>query len=99
MFEDTTTHLQLLTVRLHIPHARSLKEKRMVIRSLKERMRHKFNISVAETGQQDKWQVATLGIAMVGNDNRRIHAALQNVITFMERFGLCEICETGIEEL
>ncbi|MCA9394808.1 MAG: DUF503 domain-containing protein [Candidatus Omnitrophica bacterium] len=99
MFENTTTHLQLLTVRLHIPHAQSLKEKRMVIKSLKERMRHKFNVTVAEIGQQDKWQVATLGIAMVGNDNRRIHASLQNVITFMERFGLCEICETDIEEL
>lgn len=99
MFENTTTHLQLLTVRLHIPHAQSLKEKRMVVKSLKERMRHKFNVTVAEIGQQEKWQVATLGIAMVGNDNRRIQAALQNVITFMERFGLCEICETDIEEL
>ena len=99
MFEDTTTHLQLLTVRLHIPHAQSLKEKRMVIKSLKERMRHKFNVTVAEIGQQEKWQVATLGIAMVGNDNRRIHAALQNVVTFIERFGLCEICEIDIEEI
>lgn len=98
MIDDVTTHLHVLTVRLHIPQAQSLKDKRMVVKSLKEQIRNKFNVSIAELGGLDKWQVAILGIAMLGNENRLLHSTAQNIITFIERFGLADLCETDIQE-
>lgn len=98
MIEDVTTHVHVLTVRLHIPQARSLKDKRMVIKSLKAQIRNKFNVSVAELDELDKWQVAILGVAMIGNENRLLQSTAQHIISFIERFGLADLCETHIEE-
>ena len=51
--------IALLTLDIHIPHAQSLKDKRMVVRRLKDRLRSKFNVSVSETDHQELWQRAT----------------------------------------
>jgi hypothetical protein len=56
------------TITLHIPESRSLKDKRRVLRSLKDRLRQEFNLSVAEVGDNDLWQRAVLGLAVVAND-------------------------------
>ena len=55
----------LLTLELRIEHARSLKDRRQVVRSLKEQLAHGFNISVAEMDEAITWQSATIGIAAV----------------------------------
>lgn len=62
----------LLTIELAIPHARSLKEKRSAVKSLKDRVRSRFNASVAEVAHLDKWQRAVVAAALVGNDRRRL---------------------------
>ena len=54
-----------MQLELHIPASRSLKEKRAVLRPIVEGLRHRFQISVAEVGYQDKWQRALIGMAVV----------------------------------
>ena len=52
----------LLTLEIHLPDAHSLKDKRQVVRKLKERLRARFNVAVAELDHQDLWQRATVGV-------------------------------------
>ncbi|MCX5729024.1 MAG: DUF503 domain-containing protein [Nitrospirae bacterium] len=62
----------LCTVELFIPESQSLKDKRQVLLSLKDRLREKFNLSVAEVDGQDLWQKAVLGLACVANEGRYV---------------------------
>ena len=74
----------ICTLELHIPAAQSLKEKRGVVKSLKKRIQNRFNVSIAEVGGQDKWQVATLGMATVSTDAKVIDqtfAFIDNLVT------------------
>ena|SRR3989344_5274461 len=82
--DDHNPHIGVLTLDCFIPAAQSLKEKRMVLKSLKDRVRNKFNVSIAELDGEDKWQTATLGIAMVGNDRRYMDSCLQNILSYIE---------------
>ena len=63
----------LCTVELFIPDSHSLKDKRQVLQSLKNRLREKFNLSVAEVDGQDLWQKAVLGLACVANEGRYVN--------------------------
>jgi hypothetical protein len=74
----------LLSVELHIPGARSLKEKRMVLRGLKDRLR-KFNVAVAEVEHQDLWQRAGLGIVTVSSSEPHADRELAAVVDEIER--------------
>ena len=58
----------IIAIELFIPMAHSLKEKRKQIKSLKERLKNRFNVSVAEVGALDDWQRAVLGVSMISND-------------------------------
>ena len=69
---------------LNLPGCRGLKEKRMALRSLKSRIRNKFEVSVAETGHQDRHQRAELGIAVVGPDLVALDQILQEILWFVE---------------
>lgn len=68
---------------LFIPDSHSLKEKRMVLRRVKDRTRGKFNVAVAEVEDNDVWQRAVLGLAVVGNEGRFVESALDEVIRFV----------------
>jgi uncharacterized protein YlxP (DUF503 family) len=68
---------------LFIGASHSLKEKRMVLRRVKDLVRQKFNVSIAEVSENDVWQRAVLGIAVVGNDRRYVDGALDEVIGFV----------------
>ena len=68
---------------LFIGASHSLKEKRMVLRRVKDLVRQKFNVSIAEVAENDVWQRAVLGIAVVGNDRRYVEGALDEVIGFV----------------
>ena len=72
------------TARLFIRASRSLKEKRRVLQSLKERLRKRFNISVAEVGAQDNHQVAELGLATVSWSRGAVEKTLEAVRGFLE---------------
>jgi len=74
----------LLQVELTIPSADSLKAKRMVLRSLKDRIRKNFNVSIAEVDDNDLWQSAVLAVALVSNDKRFANQVLSKVVDFIE---------------
>ena len=69
----------VVTWELSIPGCSSLKEKRMVVRSLKDRIRNKFNLSVAETGHQDGLTRAELSVALVATDQRFADSVIDKV--------------------
>jgi uncharacterized protein YlxP (DUF503 family) len=69
----------LLTLDLHFPGARSLKDKRQVMRGLVGRIRKRFNVSVAEVEHQDLWQRARLAVVSVNTDHGHLEATLQSV--------------------
>ncbi|WP_322494440.1 DUF503 domain-containing protein [Chloroflexus sp.] len=73
------------TIHLHIAAAQSLKEKRQVLRSLIARIRNEFNVSVAEVDDQNRWQSAVLGVAVVATDQVHAQRQLQAVVSFIER--------------
>ena len=66
-------------IELHLPGSRSLKDKRSVIRSLKDRIRERVQASVAEVDHQDLWQRAALGVAVVSGESRQVDERLQSV--------------------
>lgn len=69
-----------LRVRLLIRESRSLKDKRQVVRSIKDRLRNGFNVSVAEVDELDNRQLAVLGVAMVSNEAGHVKAALGQIL-------------------
>ena len=73
-----------LHVSFMIFEAQSLKEKRKVMRSVKDRLLGTFNISVAEVGSNDKWQIGELGIVTVANQSLVVQRVLQKVEDFLE---------------
>jgi uncharacterized protein YlxP (DUF503 family) len=88
----------LLTVELHIPGARSLKDKRMVLRGLKDRLK-KFNVAVAEVDYQDLWQRVGLAAVTVSTSNDAVDRALAAVVDEIERVEPGLITRTQIEFL
>lgn len=81
----------LLTVRLDISAAQSLKDKRQVVKSLLTRIRDKFNVSAAEVDDLDLWQRATLAFAIVSNDPAHNDRVLENVVSLIEREPQCAV--------
>jgi len=69
---------------LHLPGCRGLKEKRMIVQSLKTRIRKEFQVSAAEVADQDLLQRACLGVAVVGGEQPPLDALLQHVLRFVE---------------
>lgn len=69
----------LLTLDLHFPGARSLKDKRQALRSLEARIRNRFNVSIAEVEHQDLWQRARLAVVGVNTDHAHLESTLQSV--------------------
>ena len=70
----------LLTLDLHFPGARSLKDKRQALRSLEQRVRNKFNVSIAEVEHQDLWQRARLAVVSVNTDHDHLESTLHSVV-------------------
>lgn len=72
------------SVRLHLPWVHSLKEKRMVVKSLCSRVHNEFNVSIAETEEQDIHQIAVLGFAGVAGSRAQADSILDHVLNFIE---------------
>ena len=75
----------------YIPYAMSLKEKRQVCRSLIDRTRQKFNVSVAEVDTQDVHRTLTVGVAVVSGDNSHAQHLLDEIVRFMEEHADAEL--------
>lgn len=91
-------HILLMKVTLRASWVSSLKEKRMIIRSITQRLKNKFNISVAEVDNQDKHKFITLGITMTASDRNIIMASKENIIDYIELNTDAEIIEIVNEE-
>jgi uncharacterized protein YlxP (DUF503 family) len=76
-------HAVALQVDIRIPDARSLKDRRQVVRSLLDGARHRFGVSAAEVGGQDTWQRASLGFALVASEARLAEATLDALDRFL----------------
>ncbi|OPZ58796.1 MAG: hypothetical protein BWY87_01290 [Deltaproteobacteria bacterium ADurb.Bin510] len=83
-------------LRLSIAGAASLKDKRRCLRSLKDRLRN-MNLAVAEVADQDKWQLASLGLAVVSNDSAKVNAMLDQVSGLLAQYPELELLETEME--
>ena len=87
-----------LRVRLLIREARSLKDKRQVVQSIKDRLRKRFNVSVAEVEAQDNRQLAVLGVAMVGNEAGPCsRQSLQQIVEALRRHPVAELLDHEME--
>ena len=86
-----------LKIRLVLRESHSLKDKRRVLKSLKDTLSNKFNISVAETDEQDVWQTAEIGVAAVGSDGAFVQSVLTNVVNYVRFFGGVELVDSEQE--
>jgi uncharacterized protein YlxP (DUF503 family) len=81
----------ILVIEMLIFSSTSLKDKRIVLKSVKERLKHRFNVAVAEIGFEDKWQRAQLGIATISNQQSHLENSLQQIFQYLDRSDLYEI--------
>ena len=87
-------------IKLHLPGCQSLKSKRRVVKSIISRLRSQYNISVAEVDDQNLWQIATLGIACVSNQNQHVNETLTKVVNFIaQNYPELEVVDREIEIL
>jgi uncharacterized protein YlxP (DUF503 family) len=89
----------LLTLELYLPEARSLKEKRMVIKSLKDRIKNKFNVSIAEVDANDLWQRSILGASCVANETVAVNKILNGVRDIILKTHSVELIDSTMEML
>lgn len=89
----------LCTVELFIAGSQSLKDKRQVIHGLKDRLRGKFNLSIAEVDGQDLWQKAVLGMACVANDGSYVNQVLEQALNMIKSMSTVEVVRTQLELL
>jgi uncharacterized protein len=85
-----------LEVRMIVRESRTLKDKRQVVQSIKDRLRHSFNISIAEVEHQDDRQLITLGIAMVSNETQHLRAALSQVVNAVRSHPVAQLLDYEI---
>ena len=87
----------ICTVELHIPDQGSLKGKRQVLLSLKDRVRQKFNVSIAELEANDLWQRAVLGVACISNEKRHVNQQMDQVLSMIRRMPSVEVIQSSLE--
>ncbi|MBI4465233.1 MAG: DUF503 domain-containing protein [Acidobacteria bacterium] len=75
----------LLTLEIYLPYSHSLKEKRLVVRKVKDRLRARFNVAVAELDHQDLWQRALLGVVSISSDQASLEVMMNAVQRESER--------------
>jgi uncharacterized protein YlxP (DUF503 family) len=89
----------ICTIELHLAGNRDLKGKRRVLKSVKDRVRNTFNVSIAEVDDLDAWQRATLGVACVSNERDHLERTLALVATFVEDLLLASVAAVHVEIL
>jgi uncharacterized protein YlxP (DUF503 family) len=92
---DMVVGLGIITFRLH--DCRSLKGKRKIVKSIINRLRNNFNVSVAEVGSNDVYQRAVIGFALVGNNRMVINSKIDKIFNLADELGLAEIIDTEME--
>ena len=85
-------------ITFHIPHAHSLKDKRMAARSIIDKTRHKYNAGVAEVDTQDIQKTLTVGVAVVSGKHSHAKSMLDEIIRFMEENADAELVLVEVME-
>lgn len=85
-------------IQIYLSESSSLKDKRQVVKSLKERIRSRFNVSVAEVDFTDLWQRSSFGIAVVSTAMDHAHEVMSKVVDFVERDGRVQVLDVFVEE-
>jgi hypothetical protein len=85
------------TIEIHVPDSGSLKTKRHSLRSLKDRIRNKFNVSVAEVDDNDRWQKISLAVAAVSNDKSHLNQTLDHVLNMVRSVPEISLLDYHIE--
>jgi hypothetical protein len=75
----------ICTIELHLPESGSLKSKRQILKRIKDRIRNRFNVSLAEVENNDLWQRTTLGVAAVANQGKFVNQVLSQVIEHLHK--------------
>lgn len=86
-------------VELHFPGVDSLKGKRHLLKGMKEKVKHRFNVSVAEVDHEDLWQRATLAVACVANDGRLANEVVSKAVNFIESLSDGAVIDIRVEVL
>jgi len=87
-------------INLRIPENQTLKGKRQVLHSIIAKVRDKFNVAVAEVDNGDRWQIATIGISYVSNDNRHANEVMDHIVDYICSSRLdVEVLECEVETL
>lgn len=89
----------LLEIELFLNDCMSLKDKRRVMKRLKDGIKNSFNTSVAEIGALDKWQRSVLGMAVISNDSKYLSGCLDSLVDFIEKEKRVKILDYSIEML
>ncbi len=89
--------IETTTIKLYAPWVHSLKEKRMVVKSLITKTRNKFNVSIAEVGEQDMHQTIVLGLACVSSNVSHADSMVDSILTFIEHNTDAEIIDVQRE--
>lgn len=87
----------IMTITLYTPWVHSLKEKRTVVKSICAKTKNKFNVSIAEVGEQDIHQTIVIGVACVANQVNQMDSILDNVINFIEGSTEAEVMDVERE--
>ncbi|MCK5033159.1 MAG: DUF503 domain-containing protein [Calditrichia bacterium] len=87
----------VLTVELVIYTSSSLKEKRFVVKSIKDKLKNKFNVAIAEVDFLEKWQRAKLGIVTVGNEYSHVENSMQKIFVYLDNWNEFEIINHSID--
>lgn len=96
-FKQLTMVVGIVKIKFRLFDISSLKAKRRIVRSMVQRIKNKFNISIAETNLNDSYDWAEIGGAVVGNNARHINSKLDKVINMADELGLAMISDTRIE--
>ncbi|MCH9021282.1 MAG: DUF503 domain-containing protein [Planctomycetes bacterium] len=89
----------VLELRLSVFDAMSLKDKRRVVKSLKDRISNKYNVSIAEVGQNDNIRTCTLGVSLVANDSRFVESSLSKIVDFVRSVPQLSLIDYTIERV
>ncbi|MCX7991364.1 MAG: DUF503 domain-containing protein [Proteobacteria bacterium] len=87
----------ILKIEIFIPYARSLKEKRQVLKKVIDSLRNKYPVSVAEVDKMDLWQKGVIGVSLVSGDRRFLESLLDKIVLFVETNFDCNVVDTDKE--
>lgn len=87
----------VLTLEIQIPWAQSLKDKRAILQKIRDRLRSRFNVAVAELDHQDLWQQATIGVAAISGSKPLLEEVLRRVLAESEKVLGDDVCDYSVE--